>query len=146
MLHVYEQALVFGGLDETNRSRVYRYLTPAELADTFNAIEEEPEIVAQYFQEMSTKYAAGVISEMYTDNAVDILAYVDATNLNKYLRLLPRESAAEIKEMLHYEDKTAGAIMATEFVKIVVNQTASSALHVLKKLQWMLKPSIILML
>ncbi|AUJ29312.1 MAG: magnesium transporter [Liquorilactobacillus hordei] len=133
MLHVYEQALIFVDLDEKQRARAYRYLTPAELADTFNAIEEEPEDVAEYFKEMSTKYAAGVISEMYTDNAVDILAYVDSVSLNKYLRLLPREDAAEIKEMLHYEDKTAGAIMATEFVKIIVNQTARSALHVLKK-------------
>src|SRR5699024_1565609 len=38
-----------------------------------------------------------------------------------------------IKELLHYEDETAGAIMTTEFVAIVADQTVRSAMYVLKK-------------
>lgn len=42
------------------------------------------------------------------------------------------DDASEIKELLHYEDETAGAIMTTEFVSIVANQTVRSAMYVLK--------------
>ncbi|KRM95819.1 Mg2+ transporter [Liquorilactobacillus aquaticus DSM 21051] len=132
-LHVYEQAQIFTGLDLKQRARIYRYLTPDELGDTFDAIEEDPESIVDYFKEMEPEYAAKVITQMYTDNAVDVLAFADKKDLPKYLRLMSREKADEIKELLHYEDKTAGAIMATEYVKIVGNQTARSAMHVLKR-------------
>jgi magnesium transporter len=42
------------------------------------------------------------------------------------------EAASEIKELLHYEDETAGSLMTTEFVSIVANQTVRSAMYVLK--------------
>ncbi|WP_278915911.1 magnesium transporter [Ligilactobacillus agilis] len=132
-LHVYEQAQIFVDLDKTQRARLYRYLTPEEVGDMFNAIEEEPQDVVGYFKEMPLKYAGEVIYEMYTDNAVDILAYADPQDLNEYLRHVPQEAANEIREMLHYEDKTAGAIMSTEYVAITANQTVRSALQVVKK-------------
>ena len=132
-LHVYEQAQIFTDLTEKQRARIYRYLTAEEVGDMFDAIEEEPEEVVNYFKEMTPQYAANVIDQMYTDNAVDILAYAQKKDLAKYLRLIPQEKAAEIREMLHYEDKTAGAIMSTEFVEIVGNQTVRSAMHVIKR-------------
>ena len=132
-LHVYEQDQIFVDLNENQRARLYRYLTAEEVGDMFDAIEEEPEDVVTYFKEMPTQYAANVIDQMYTDNAVDILAYAPKKDLAKYLRLIPTEKATEIREMLHYEDKTAGAIMSTEFVEIVGNQTVRSAMHVIKR-------------
>ncbi len=134
LLHVYEQAQILTELTIRQRARLYRYLTPEELGGaTFNAVEEEPEAVIKYFDEMTPNYAAAVLGQMYTDNAVDILAFAEKKKLVQYLRLMPTEKSAEIKEMLHYEDKTAGAIMATEFVQIVSNQTVRSGMHVLKK-------------
>lgn len=133
LLHVYEQAQILTELTIRQRARLYRYLTPEELGATFNAVEEEPEAVIKYFDEMTPNYAAAVLGQMYTDNAVDILAFAEKKKLVQYLRLMPTEKSAEIKEMLHYEDKTAGAIMATEFVQIVSNQTVRSGMHVLKK-------------
>ena len=131
-LHVYEQAQIFAEMDYIQRSRLYRYLTPEEVGEIFNVSEEEPVVLANYFEEMTPRYAAQVINSMYTDNAVDILAYAKKKNLVKYMKLLQEESATEIREMLHYEDKTAGAIMSTEYVDIVGNQTVRSAMHVIK--------------
>lgn len=131
--HVYEQAQIFINLDKDERARLYRYLTPEEVGDMFNAIEEEPEKVVSLFEEMTPAYAAGVINEMYSDNAVDILTYAKKDNLNKYLQLLPAKTAAEIRRMLHYEDKTAGSIMSTEFVAIPGNITVKEAMNRIKK-------------
>ena len=131
--HVYEQAQIFINLDKYERARLYRYLTPEEVGDMFNAIEEEPEKVVSLFEEMTPAYAAGVINEMYSDNAVDILTYAKKDDLNKYLQLLPAKTATEIRRMLHYEDKTAGSIMSTEFVAIPGNITVKEAMDRIKK-------------
>ncbi len=78
-------------------------------------------------------YAADMLSEMYTDNAVDLLNTLDKKQIAKYLSLMSADDASEIKELLHYEDETAGAIMTTEFVSIVANQTVRSAMYVLEE-------------
>ncbi len=98
----------------------------------FDVIEEDNEYMKEYLAEMRPSYAAEMLSEMYTDNAVDLLNTLDKKQVAKYLSLMTTDDASEIKELLHYEDETAGAIMTTEFVSIVANQTVRSAMYVLK--------------
>lgn len=98
----------------------------------FDVIEEDNEHMKEYLDEMRPSYAADMLSEMYTDNAVDLLNTLDKKQIAKYLSLMSADDASEIKELLHYEDETAGAIMTTEFVSIVANQTVRSAMYVLK--------------
>lgn len=87
----------------------------------------------EYLSEMRPQYAADMLSEMYTDNAVDLLNELDKKPVAKYLSLMDSEHANEIRELLHYEDDTAGSLMTTEYVSIVANQTVRSAMYVLKK-------------
>jgi len=131
-LHIYEQGQFYQSIDETDRKQIYSYLSPKELADMFDVIEEDNENMKDYIAEMRPSYAAEMLSEMYTDNAVDLLNMLDKGQKAKYLSLMSTEDAGEIKELLHYEDDTAGSIMTTEFVSIVANQTVRSAMYVLK--------------
>ena len=98
----------------------------------FDVIGRDDEHMKEYLDEMRPSYAADMLSEMYTDNAVDLLNTLDKKQIAKYLSLMSADDASEIKELLHYEDETAGAIMTTEFVSIVANQTVRSAMYVLK--------------
>ena len=123
-MHIYEQGQFYQSLTEENRQLIYSYLSPKELADMFH--------MKEYLDEMRPSYAADMLSEMYTDNAVDLLNTLDKKQIAKYLSLMSADDASEIKELLHYEDETAGAIMTTEFVSIVANQTVRSAMYVLK--------------
>jgi magnesium transporter len=131
-MHIYEQGQFYQSLKEEQRLLVYSYLSPKELADMFDVIEEDNEYMKDYLSEMRPSYAAEMLSEMYTDNAVDLLNTLSKKQIAKYLSLMDAEDAAEIKELLHYEDETAGSIMTTEYVSIVANQTVRSAMYVLK--------------
>ncbi|MBL1226449.1 magnesium transporter [Enterococcus sp. BWR-S5] len=131
-LHIYEQGQFYQSLEADSRKRVYNYLSPKELADMFDVIEEDNDDMKVYIAEMRPSYAAEMLSEMYTDNAVDLLNMLDKSQMAKYLSLMSAEDASEIKELLHYEDDTAGSIMTTEYVSIVANQTVRSAMYVLK--------------
>ncbi|MDT2813572.1 magnesium transporter [Vagococcus carniphilus] len=131
--HIYEQGQFYFTLDEKERHRLYTYLSPKEIADMFDVIEEDHEDMEDYLAEMSPRYVADMLNEMYTDNAVDLLNQLDKREVAKYLSLMKSKDAIKIKELLGYEDKTAGSIMATEYVSIVDNQTVRSALNLLKK-------------
>jgi len=131
-MHIYEQGQFYESLTENQRLRVYSYLSPKEVADMFDVIEEDGHSMKEYLAEMRPSYAASMLSEMFTDNAVDVLNTLSQRQKAKYLSLMNAESAQEVKELLHYEDETAGSIMTTEFVSIVANQTVRSAMYVLK--------------
>lgn len=131
-LHIYDQAQFYQTLDEKERKEVYNFLSPKELADLFDVIEEDDKKITVYLAEMRPAYVAEMLSNMYTDNAVDLLSQLEDEQMAKYLSLMGQENVGEIKELLHYEDHTAGAIMTTEYVSIVANQTVRSALFVLK--------------
>lgn len=131
--HLYEQGQFYFTLDEKERLRLYTYLSPKETADMFDVIEEDHEDMKDYLSEMAPRYVADMLSEMYADNAADILNELDKEEALKYLSLMTSENVNRIKGLLGYEDKTAGAIMTTEYISIVANQTIRSALNLLRK-------------
>ncbi|MHC5268722.1 magnesium transporter [Enterococcus sp. LJL98] len=132
-LHIYEQGQFYQSLDEGQRNQMYFYLSPKEMADMFDLIEEDEETLKGYLAEMRPSYAAEMFASMYTDNAVDLLNLLGKKDTAKYLSLMSEEEAKEIKELLHYEDETAGAIMTTEYVALVADQSVGEAMQVLKK-------------
>lgn len=131
-MHIYDQGQFYQGLEKDLRQLVYSYLSPQELADMFDVIEEDDDHVEEYLNEMRPQYAADMLSQMYTDNAVDLLNEIDKKLVPKFLSYMDTEHANEIRDLLHYEDETAGSLMTTEFVSIVANQTVRSAMYVLK--------------
>lgn len=131
--HLYEQGQFYLSLDKKERHLMYAYLSPKEMADMLDVIEEDHEGLTDYITEMSPNYVVAILESMYTDNAVDILSQLEEDTARKYLDRMKPETSVNMKKLLHYEDKTAGSIMATEYVSIVANQTVRSALTLLKK-------------
>ena len=131
-LHSYEQAKFFSKLEGDYRSKIYEYLSPEETATLFENLELEDEQYEEILSEMNPSYAADMLAQMYADDAVDVLNELDKEQVATYLTIMDDEAADEIKELLHYEEYTAGSIMTTEFVAIAENQTVRSAMHILR--------------
>ncbi|MCS0672552.1 magnesium transporter [Cytobacillus firmus] len=131
-MHPYDQASFFKDLDEDIRAKIYLYLSPEEMAALFENLEIEEEDYKDVLAEMNPHYAADMLSEMYADDAVDVLNELDKDQVVSYLTIMDDESAKEIKDLLHYEEYTAGSIMTTEFVSLSANQTVRSAMYILK--------------
>ncbi|UII57036.1 magnesium transporter [Cytobacillus spongiae] len=132
-LHPYDQASFFKELDENIRARIYHYLSPEEMASLFENLEIDEEEIEDVLATMNPTYAADMLANMYADDAVDVLNELDKDQVVSYLTLMDDEAAKEIKELLHYEEYTAGSIMTTEFISISANQTVRSAMYILKK-------------
>ncbi|MFC3040564.1 magnesium transporter [Virgibacillus xinjiangensis] len=130
-LHSYDQATFFTEQPKELRMRIYTYLSPEETAEIMESMELEESV--DYFTEMDPRYASMVLAEMPADDAVDILNELEKDQVASFLTIMDKEAADEIKKLLHYEEKTAGSIMTTEYVAIVKTQTVREAMKQLKE-------------
>ncbi|MGM0921816.1 MAG: magnesium transporter [Bacillota bacterium] len=130
--HPYDQAKIFVKLEQEERLKLYHYLSPEEMAALFENIEDEEYNYEMYLSEMDPRFASQMLEHMYADDAVDVLNELNKDQVASYLTIMDDEAAQEIRELLHYEEFTAGSIMTTEFIAIIANQTVKSAMHILK--------------
>ncbi|KYG59148.1 magnesium transporter [Planococcus maritimus] len=130
--HPYDQASFYEKAEGETRQLLYQYLSPKEMADIFEAIEVDDDEYEDLFKEMDTRYASDILAYMYTDDAVDVLNELNKDQVASYLTIMDKDSAQQIKDLLHYEEYTAGSIMTTEFVAIPKNSTVRSAMNILR--------------
>jgi len=129
-VHPYDQAKFFVSQEEDIRKQIYTYLSPAEMAELFHNLDSEDQ--EKILHEMAPSYVAEMLAQMYADDAVDVLNELEKDQVVSYLTIMDDEAAKEIKDLLHYEEKTAGSIMTTEFVAISANKTIREAMKILK--------------
>ena len=132
-LHPYDQAQFYEKVGPDIRETMYHFLSPQDMAVIFRELELEDDRYQDYLKEMDTSYGAAMLSDMYTDDAVDVLYELDNKERESYLEMMDSETAEEISELLAYAEYTAGAIMTTEYVSIVESSTVRSAMAVMRK-------------
>lgn len=130
-MHPYDQMMFFVDQPKEKRLLIYSYLSPEEFAEVM--INVDLKNTEDYFIEMDPRFAAMVLAKMPVDDAVDILNEMTKEEVASFLSLMSDASANEIKELLHYEEKTAGSIMTTEYVSLYENQTVKEAMRSLRK-------------
>ncbi|APC47527.1 magnesium transporter [Virgibacillus halodenitrificans] len=130
-MHPYDQAMFFMEQEKNIRLQIYSYLSPDEIAEIMESIELED--TTSYITEMDPRFASMVLEKMAADNAVDILNELEKDQVASFLTIMDKDAADEIKQLLHYEEKTAGSIMTTEFVAIFKTNTARQAMQHLKE-------------
>lgn len=129
-MHPYDQAVFFKEQETEDRLTIYTYLSPKEMSDIMEYIDlEETE---QFITEMDPHFATMVFAEMAVDDAVDILKELTKDEVASFFAIMDKKAADEIKALLHYEEKTAGSIMTTEFVSILKTQTVKETLKEMK--------------
>ncbi|MBT2217748.1 magnesium transporter [Virgibacillus dakarensis] len=130
-IHPYDRATFFKEQPEESRMKIYTFLSPEETADLMEHIELDD--TGEYFSEMDPRFASAVLSEMAIDDAVDILNEMEKDKVASFLTIMNKDAAEEIKQLLHYEEKTAGSIMTTEFVALNKRSTVAETMKQLKQ-------------
>lgn len=131
-LHPYDQSVFFDKASPDQRKIIFTFLSPEEVAEIFEVNNFDDEEYQGLLEEMEPSYVADMLSNMYTDNAVDVLNEIDKDQVVSYLSMMDADSAQEIKDLLHYEEYTAGSIMTTEYVSIPQSSTVRSAMTILR--------------
>lgn len=130
-MHPYDQAIFFLEQRKEERLKIYNYLSPREMSDIMENIDLTH--TEKFITEMEANFATMVFAEMAVDDAVDILKELSIDEVASFLALMEEGPAAQIKALLHYEEKTAGSIMTTEFVSLIETQTVAETLAFMKE-------------
>jgi Mg/Co/Ni transporter MgtE len=101
-------------------------LSPAERQAIISTVDEETaaealveldeRLKAQIVEKLDPEKAADIIEEMAPDEAADLLADLSPETSQEVLAEMPRAEAQEVRELLRFEENTAGGLMNTEFV------------------------------
>jgi magnesium transporter len=101
------------------------------LADVIEEAEEEDK--SGIFDLFHLDQKKEIISEMASDELVDLLVSIDPEEAADLIESLDAEDAQDVKALMQYGPETAGGIMATEFVTIQDNMTVLETLEYLQK-------------
>jgi magnesium transporter len=105
-------------IDNPKYSIVLLRLLPNETAAeifTYLSTDMQEDVV----QTMNNKEIRDLMSQIFTDDIVDILEEMPSNIVKKILRSTTKEDREKINEILKYDDDTAGSIMSVETCYIV---------------------------
>ncbi len=112
---------------------LYKLLEEEKAADVMMELEED--VREKFLEALSSReIAEQVIENIDTDDAVDLLGELPEEKMAEVIsHIEDAEHASDIVQLLTYEDDTAGALMATELVKVNVDWTVTKAVRKMRK-------------
>ena len=131
-----------GQLHPADLADIVEDLAPAEREALFETLDEH--VAAEALAEVDTKIqvsileslekerAADIIEEMAPDHAADVLSELEDAHSQQILGDMEHLPAAEVEELLAYEDDTAGGLMNTKYVALDKNATVREAFEALR--------------
>lgn len=127
-LHPSDIADLVEGLGDDEARLAVMSLLPAELASETLAEMEEESDPADLLAAMSPEKGAELIHELADDDAADLMGDLEPDERDRILAVLPEEEAGDIRDLLLYDEETAGGLMTTALVAIRHHLTAAEAL------------------
>lgn len=109
-----ERLLCFQNIDEEKAADMVEYLSPQIQVELLGDIDQE--------------LASRIISKLPHDSAADLLGDMEDTESQTYLNKLPDKFSAEVRELLTYNEDTAGGIMTPVVMTVNVDMTVEEVL------------------
>ena len=110
---------------------LFRLLPKETAAEIFSYM--EPDIQESLIKAFSDVELREVISELYLDDAVDIIEEMPASVVTRMLANSDEETRKTINELLKYPEHSAGSIMTTEYVSFTADCTVEKAFQELRR-------------
>jgi magnesium transporter len=117
-------------------------LSPAEREAIFETIDSEvaaealsevdPKMQASILESLEPEKAADIVEEMAPDEAADVLSELEEETSEEILDEMDSAPKTEVRELLEYEEDTAGGLMNTEYVALPENATVEDAMAALR--------------
>jgi len=107
---------------------IIKLLNSEKTSEILTELDED--IREKILENLSAQEIADEIGEMDTDDAADIIGELSDERQERVINALDDEElAADIKELLSYQDNTAGALMAKELVKVYETWTVAGCMR-----------------
>ena len=103
-------------IEDNRMPMVFRLLSKETAADVFANVEapEQERII----NSITDSELAGIIEELYVDDAVDMMEEMPANVVRRVMRAATPATRSLINQYLRYPENSAGSIMTSEFVDL----------------------------
>ncbi len=126
-LHPADIADLIDNLGEQEKIHLFSLLDVEKASDVIPELSDASR--EQILEEISDKKLTEIIDEMDSDDAADVIAELPEDQARAVLDGIEPEESRDLKNLLKYEEDTAGGIMQSELVSISSDSTINSALN-----------------
>lgn len=130
-MNPYDIASVLEEIPKEMLALLFRILPKELAADTF--VEMDADMQQHLIDSFNDNELKAVLSELYVDDAVDIIEEMPANVVKRILKHTDNQTRAMINEILNYPKDSAGSIMTTEFVDLKKDMTVADAFAKIRK-------------
>ncbi|MCI5629331.1 MAG: magnesium transporter [Clostridium sp.] len=124
--HIMDIFDVMENLDEDMKIKLFEVL-PIDMSASI--LEESgPEFFKSILSNIDQEHGQNILEQMSLDDLTDILSEIDEDERHRIMNLLSKEDADDVKELLVYDEDSAGGIMTTGYIEINKNMTAKEAI------------------
>lgn len=129
-LHPADLADILEELSRDEQRSVIESLDDETAADAVSEIPTRMQVAL--LNSLSAGKAADIVEEMAPDEAADVLQELPPETSAEVLANMEVEEANEVRELLGFEENTAGGFMTTEFIVVQETATVESAVEALR--------------
>ena len=115
-MNEFDVAEFLSGIEDNRMPMVFRLLSKETAADVFANFDVPDQ--ERIINSMTDSELAGIIEELYVDDAVDMMEELPANVVKRVMRTATPQTRALINQYLHYPEDSAGSIMTSEFVDL----------------------------
>jgi magnesium transporter len=120
-------------LEELSRDEQKAVIESLDEETAAQALSEIPtRMQASLLERIAPEKAADIVEEMPPDEAADVLQELPPETSAELLEDMGKEEAKEVRGLLAFEEKTAGALMTTELIMVGETATVEGAIAALK--------------
>lgn len=129
-MHPADLADIVEELGPEDREAIFETIDSEVAAETLSEV--DPELQASILESLETEKAAEIIEEMSPDEAADVLGELEEETSQEILDEMDVEPKAEVRELMEFEEDSAGGMMNTEFVALPEDAVVNDAILALK--------------
>ncbi len=115
-LHPADIADIVENCEEEEQTRLMALLNNSQAAEVLSLVEEH--LKSDVVEAISEEKLPEIIDEMDSDDATDILEELPEKEAKEILDAMPTEESAPVRQLLSYEEDSAGGLMQTELVSV----------------------------
>ena len=130
-MHPADLADIVEELSPAEREAIFETIDSEAAADALSEV-EDPKMQASILEALEPEKAADIVEEMAPDEAADILSELEEETSEEILDEMDSAPETEVRELLEFEEDTAGGMMNTEYVSLHENATVLDALAALR--------------
>ena len=119
-------AEIFAEVESKYHAVILRLLNKETAADVFVELDTDTQMTL--IESFSDRELGAILEEMYLDDTVDIIEEMPAAVVKRIIKFSSKEEREMINRLLLFDKDTAGAIMTTEYVRLIPEMTVSEAL------------------